>query len=350
MKTSLFRAGLGILGLGLMFFVFSPRFKAEEPASSLERFEYLETKMAVPVRLIFYTDSPSKADEAAAAVYRRFDELNDSMSDWSPESEIVRACRTSGQTGEPVPISTDLFRVLEQARFFCEKTGGAFDPTVSPVVKLWRRSRSFGKRPPEKNLAKAKSLVGLDQWSLTPPDGENRPLLAVAAADVRLDLGGIAKGFAIDEGFDILKQYGFSSILVDAGGDMRLGDAPPDKEGWTISIASLDKEQPLETISAANRAIACSGDSFQFVEIDGVRYSHIIDPRSGEPLTGRCVVSVFAPTASAADALASAVSVLGIDEGGDLIESLPDTNAVILIPGRLRRVSGPNCSSSDSSD
>lgn len=304
---------------------------AEPSDETLQRFEYLESKMAVPVRLILYAESKEAADSAAAAVYRRFDDLNDKLSDWSPESELVRACRASGERLEAVEISDDLYRVLAEARRFDELTSGAFDPTVSPVVKLWRRSRSFGMRPPEEYLNRAKALVGRDKWELIPPTETEPARLRVFEKNVRLDLGGIAKGFAIDEGFEILRALGFNRVLIDAGGDMRFGDSPPDASGWRIAVASLNNQTPLETRTLSNRAAASSGDTFQFIEIDGVRYSHLIDPRSGEPLTRRTVVTIFSATTAKADALASAVSVLGESEGRALVKTLPDTEAVILV-------------------
>lgn len=289
-------------------------------AGESERYEYLEYKMAVPVRLILYAPSKEDADQAAEAVYQRFDALNEVMSDWSPESEIIRACRAA-RTGERVPISDDLYRVLALARRYTELTQGAFDVSVSPVVKLWRRSRRMGTLPPEPNLTQAKALVGQQNWSLDSPDNPDNPdspdspgaALSLAAEGVRLDLGGIGKGFAIDEAFEILRARGLYSVLIDAGGDIRLGNPPPGKEGWVVTLASLDKETPLETRVVHDLAIATSGDTFQFVEIEGVRYSHIIDPRRGEPLTQRRVVSVLAPTAAEADALASGFTVLGPD-------------------------------------
>ncbi len=116
-------------------------------AGEPQRYEYLEEKMAVPVRLVFYAESPEEADAAQEAVYRRFDELNRMMSDYDPESEIVRACRESGATGEAVEISSSLYDVLSLAREMNRQTGGAFDISVSPIVKLWRRSRALPAPP-----------------------------------------------------------------------------------------------------------------------------------------------------------------------------------------------------------
>ena len=315
-------------------------------AQELERYEYLEHKMAVPVRLILCAPSKEQADRAAEEVYRRFDALNEVMSDWSPESEIIRACRAA-QFGEKVPISDDLFRVLALARRYTAITGGAFDASVSPVVKLWRRSRLMGTLPPEPNLTRAKALVGQKNWSL---EDAGEKTLSLAEPQVRLDLGGIGKGFAIDEAFELLRAHGLTAVLVDAGGDMRLGAPPPGKQGWTVTLASLQKDAPLETRVLHDIAIASSGDTFQFVEIDGVRYSHIIDPRRGEPLTERRVVSVLAPTAAEADALASAFTVLG-PEGTEALakeeqsaKDLPGVEAVIVTEEGVTGVSfAPRC-------
>ena len=297
---------------------------AEETSGGLSRFEYKAEKMAVPVRLIFYAESKEKAEEAAAAVYSRFDELNEMMSDYNPESEIVRACRESGETGKPVEISQSLYAVLKRAREINQLSEGAFDISVSPIVKLWRRTRIYGKLPPADYLEKAKELVGNENWNLTETtvNGESRFALQVLKKDVRLDLGGIAKGYAIDEGIRVLESLGITSALIDAGGDIRVSAAPPGKEGWMVSGLSLSGESGTAYyLTVENLAIAASGDTFQYFEIGGVRYSHIIDPRSGEPLTRHSVVSVSASDATTADALASALTVLGPDEGIRILET-----------------------------
>ena len=300
-------------------------------AGELRRCEYLREKMAVPVRVIFYAETPELADAAAEAVYRRFDEINAVMSDYDPESEIVRACRESALTGEPAEISESLFRVLKRAREMGDLTSGAFDISVSPIVKLWRRSRRLGRRPPEDYLRRAQALVGPDKWELL--ESESVPprwALRVLKEDVRLDLGGIAKGYAIDEGIRLLGELGIKSALIDAGGDIRVSDPPPDAEGWTIGGLSLEKEgKAAYYLPLAGAAMATSGDMFQYTEIGAVRYSHIIDPRSGEPLTTRSTVTVLAPDAATADALASGFSVLGPEEGVKLADSVPGVETII---------------------
>ncbi len=297
------------------------------------RYEFLQEKMAVPVRLVFYAENPQQASAAQEAVYRRFDELNRMMSDYDPESEIVRACRESGETGEAAEISRPLFDVLRLAREMNLLTGGAFDISVSPVVKLWRRSRLLGRRPPEEYLRRAKTLVGSRNWELVCDESADPPRrsLRVLKKDVRLDLGGIAKGYAIDEGIRILEELGIHSALIDAGGDIRVTASPPGKDGWTIGGVSLEEgADAAYYLTVSDTAIATSGDMFQYFEIGGVRYSHIIDPRSGEPLTRRSVVSVSAPSAAEADALASGISVLGPEAGIALAESSAEIEAMVI--------------------
>ncbi|MBP5621289.1 MAG: FAD:protein FMN transferase [Thermoguttaceae bacterium] len=281
-------------------------------AQELERYEFSEEKMGVPVRMILYASDERAAENAAEAVWLRFDEFNSVLSDYDPESEIIQACRRAGESSEPVAISDDLRKSLEEARRYCELTDGAFDVTVSPIVKLWRRSRYFHKRPPEDLLATAKKNVGLNAWAI-----DERGVRANEG--VRFDVGGIAKGIALDEALETLQKRGICSALIDASGDLRVGAAPPGKQGWNVGVASLNDE-PVCYCELKNVGICSSGDANRYLEIDGIRYSHIIDPRSGEPLTRRCVSAVIAPTATTADALASALCVLGGEEFLKVVE------------------------------
>jgi len=288
------------------------------------RFDYEDEKMGVPIRISFYAETREQADNAANAVLARFDDLNAKMSDYDPESEIIQVCRKSAKSGGVIPVSDDLRTVFEASRHFTELTDGAFDITVSPIVKLWRRSRSFHELPPKKYLDAAKELVGNDRWELT-DDG-----IRVFRDGVRFDLGGIAKGFALDESLRILNEQGIDAALIDAGGDIRLGNPPPGESGWKIGIASLaENAESAFYLRLSNVGIATSGDTFRYVEIDNVRYSHLIDPRTGEPLTRHAVVSVIAPDAITADAFASACCVLTPEQALKLAESRPGVDVLI---------------------
>ena len=150
--------------------------------------------------------------------------------------------------------------------------------------------------------------------------------------NMRLDLGGIAKGYAVDEAMKILRQHGIRSALIAGGGDMAVGDAPPGKKGWKIEIAPIDlpNAPPKSFVLLKNRALATSGDIFQRLEIGGKRYSHIVDPRTGIGLTDHSLVTIIADNCTMADSLATAVSVLGPNEGLELIEKTRHAEAHIL--------------------
>ena len=287
----------------------------------LTRFEYTAERMGVPVRVALYAPNEKEAEEASDALYLCFDRLNAAMTDYDPESEIIQVCRKGGESGQFVPVSDDLAKVLAESRYYTTLTGGTFDITVSPIVKLWRRSRSFKKLPPDEYLADARQLIGNDKWELK---GNS---VRILKKGVRFDVGGIAKGYALDAALELLRLRGIHSALIDAGGDLRIGDPPPGEKGWQVKFATLNVPAGMTAptpcfLTLANVGIASSGDTFRYVEIDGLRYSHLIDPRTGRPLTTPRVVSVIAPTATMADALASAVTVLGPEEGRKLVNTL----------------------------
>jgi thiamine biosynthesis lipoprotein len=182
-----------------------------------------------------------------------------------------------------VVVSEDLLRVLTRAQKVSEQTDGAFDCTVGPVVKLWRTARKSKQLPKADELKAALALVGYKQITLDPRENTVR----LAKANIRIDLGGIGKGFAADEAMAVLKKHGIKSALIAASGDITVSDAPPEKEAWVVDIAPLTKDGPRRSLKLTNASVSTSGDLFQHVEIDGVRYSHVLDPKTGLGLTGR---------------------------------------------------------------
>ena len=148
---------------------------------------------------------------------------------------------------------------------------------------------------------------------------------------MQLDFGGIAKGYAVDQALAVLRQHGVTRAMIQAGGDIGLGEPPPDAPGWRVAVPSLDMKSPPQMILSLSRcAVATSGDTWQFVVIDGRRYSHVVDPRTGIGLTDHCQVTVVAPDGVTADGLSTAVSVLGPEKGLRLIEETPGAAAMIL--------------------
>lgn len=288
---------------------------APNGASDLERFEFARPRIGTIVNATVYCRGEARANEAIRAAFNRLDELNRILSDYEPESELNRLVKTSGP-GRPVEVSAPLFHVLSEAQRLSEATDGAFDVTVGPLTKLWRTTYRRKQLPEPDVLAKARAAVG---WRHVTLDSEDRTV-ELAKPGTRLDLGGIAKGYIADEMLRVLREHGITRAMIDAGGDLVVGDPPPGRKAWRIQIEGLDPKGPPRFLDVANAGVATSGDLYRAVEIDGVRYSHIVDPRTGLGLTTRSSVTVVAPNGLLADAHASALSVLGPQKGLALAE------------------------------
>jgi thiamine biosynthesis lipoprotein len=317
----LFVAWVAVASLGM----------APPPAAHSVRFEFERTEMAIPFKLVLYAPDESTANGAAETVFRRIHQLNAILSDYDPDSELRRLCDTAGE-GKAVPVSEDLWRVLVQARTMAERTDGAFDPTIGPVIRVWRLARAFQKMPPQELLDRTRSLVDYRLMRLAPKDRT----VELTKRGMRLDLGGIAKGFAVQEGLAILRSRGIEQAMIQAGGDLGLAAPPPDRPGWTIGIAPQDAKGPPSFYLCLSRTfVASSGDMYQYVVLDGKRYSHIVDPKTGLGLTDHSQVTVVGPDGMTADAMATAVSVLGPDRGLKLVDETPGMAAYF-----QRRVNG----------
>ena len=280
--------------------------------------------MGVEVRLTVYAPSKMAAERACAAAFRRIAALEDITSDYRPTSELMRLCAKAG--GPPVPVSRDLFFVLRRAQALSRRTGGAFDATVGPLIGLWRQARRSKQLPPPDALAEARKRVGWEKVRLDP----KRRTVRLLAPGMRLDLGGIAKGYVGDEAIRTLRAHGVSRALFWAGGDVVAGTPPPGAKGWRIEVANTGRGwvgSVPASLLLANRALSSSGDSEQFVEIGGRRYSHIVDPRTGLGLTDRIAVTVLAPNGITSDGLSTALSVMGMERGRALARSIPGVTA-----------------------
>ena len=276
------------------------------------RHEFTRPEMGLPFRIVLYAPDRLTATAAAEAAFARIHELNDVFSDYEYDSELSRLSRTAG-SGQKVPVSEDLWRVLEQAQALAKRSDGAFDITVGPYVCLWRRARRLQRLPTPEWLERARAAVGYQHLRLD----RRHHTAELLVPNMRLDLGAIAKGYAVEAAMTILRERGIRSALVGGGGDMAASGPPPGKKGWRIAVAPLDVPgaPPPRHVWLSHRAIATSGDLSQRLEIDGKRYSHIVDPKTGLGLTHHTLVTVIARDCTTADAMATTVSVLG-QEGG----------------------------------
>jgi FAD:protein FMN transferase len=310
----------------LLFLGFLAGCQSPAPHVSLERFSFAELHMGTLFSIVLYAPSEATANQAAAAAFRRIAELDDRLTDYDPESELMRLCRQP--IGRPVPVSESVFDVLQQSERISRQSGGAFDVTVGPLVQLWRKARKSHLLPSSAEITEAAQAVGYQKVRLD----KTHQTVTLLAPNMRLDVGGIAKGYAADQALRTLRGRGLSRALVAASGDIALGDPPPGRDGWSVGIESIDVGQTnsTRTVTLRNAGISTSGDTEQYVEIGGRRYSHIVDPATGLGLTERVGVTVIAPTATDSDALATTVSVMGARRGLALIESRPDTVALII--------------------
>ncbi len=295
--------------------------------------------MGVRFTIILYAEDEESAERAVTAAFERVGQLDKIMSDYDPHSELNRLCRQS-PTERPLKVSEDLWRVLQHGQELSRQSDGAFDVTVGPFTKLWRAARREKNLPPKEELARAREAVGYQFVRLHSQD----KTVELLRPKMQLDLGGIAKGYAADEALAVLAARGIRSAMVDASGDISIGDAPPGKPGWSIGVAPVEADAPpSRVLQLANCAVATSGDAWQYVEVDGRRYSHIVDPTTGLGLTERSSVTVVARDGMTADALASAVSVLGPQRGIALVDTVPHAACLVIrvVDGRTKTFCSP---------
>ncbi len=280
------------------------------------------------IRLV--TDrSPERLQEKIAA---RLGAINRSMSTYDPESEISRFNEWV-DIDAPFEISYDFMQVMIMARELYRLTGGAWDGTVDPLVTLWGfgREGSVIEPPPEEAIESRSALVGFDRIEML----ENRRLKK-KIPEVTLDLASVAKGYGVDQISELLEKEGVHNYLVEIGGEIFVSGTQADGKPWRVGInlplPGAQTHAVYHAFSLETGALATSGNYRLFFEIEGKRYSHIIDPRTGYPAnTGVVSASVIADTCTFADGLATALMVMGPEQGIALIESLEDVECMVVI-------------------
>ncbi len=295
--------------------------------TNLTRYEKTQIHMGMSFGVVLYAPDEAVANRAFSAAFARIEALNGIFSDYDTDSEVSRLC-DQAPTAAPVAVSEELAEVLDLAQRLSEKTDGAFDVTVGPLTKLWRRARRNHQPPDPERIRAAQQAVGFRHLVVNRQDRT----VELQRPQMRIDLGAIVPGYAADEALREIAKFGITRALVNASGDITVGDPPPGESAWKIDIAPLEPGgKPSRSVWVANAAVSTSGDAFQFIEIGGRRYSHIVDPKTGYGLTQRSSVSVIAKTGIEADSLATAVSVLGPEKGLQLIETIPDAAAFIVV-------------------
>lgn len=281
--------------------------------------EFVERHMGCTARVVLHEADEERARElahAAFAVIARADEL---LSDYRSDS---LASSISAHAGDAtwIDVPEDVAELLERSRELSEHTQGAFDVTIGPLTKLWREARRVKALPAADLVARTRELVDVRDLhvELAPPRAR------LARNGMALDFGGIGKGWAADAALETLRELGCASALVQIEGDIALGDAPPGRRGWIVGA-----EGGARLLELARCGVSTSGDESQHLDAGGARRSHIVDPRTGQATTSSVRVTLVAPDATTADALATAFSVLGAERARPLAESLPSVSACL---------------------
>lgn len=276
--------------------------------------QWRQVHLGVEVTITAHGD-PDAVEAAATAAFETIAELEAILSDWRPHSELRQL--TERPTGEWHPVSPQLAAVLELALRFAAASDGAFDPTIGALTQLWRQQRRTGAAPDSATLAAARRAVN---WHAVELDAAS-DRIRWHQGGIRFDLGGIAKGWILDRALATMQHHGVNSAMIEAGGDLVTGDAPPGTNGWRIAIAGGDT-----VVSLHNTALATSGPSLQFViDPDSTRRSHVIDPVSGRGLGNFVEVTVGASSGGVADAVATTLTLLPEDKWPAILEQFDAT-------------------------
>jgi thiamine biosynthesis lipoprotein len=297
------------------------------------RQEYLLTGKTMGTTYHIKVVAGRNFDAAAvrAEVEACLERVNQSMSTFRPDSEISRF-NALAAADRPLPVSADFLRVMRTAREIYRLTDGAWDGTVNPLVNLWGfgKDEPTGRLPAAEAIERARRAVGFDGIDIG-ADGR----LSKRRPEVTLDLASIAKGYGVDQVAAVIAGLGFKAYLVEIGGEVYAAGARPDGSAWRVGINRPEAGAALDAVYTVARlrdqALATSGDYRNFYQIDGTRYSHIIDPRTGYPIRNQVVsASVVAPDCTLADGLATGLMVMGPEAGIALLDRLEGVEGLII--------------------
>lgn len=318
-KTMTFRSAFALLVIGLLLWL-APK------DNTITVDGGFRMTMGTIARIVVTAENTQQAYQAIDAAFDKIFQIEELMSDYDPDSQLSKVNQSGFE--KPVPVDTELFEVLSTAKAYSCLSNGAFDITIGPVVQLWRIAKENETAPDPKALIQAKEAVGYKNLILDP----EKKTVQFAKQGMFLDLGGIAKGYAIDKAIQILRDANIKGAMVDIGGDLRCFGIPAnDKQHWLIGIQDPAKEgNVLLTLKMDDMAVATSGDYRRFVMIEDQKHSHIIDPVTADSANELSSATLIAPTAMAADALATAVTVLGNKKGLELINKTESADTILI--------------------
>jgi len=265
------------------------------------------------------------ADKYIQTAIDEIKRIENVISSWDPQSETSEVNRNAGI--RPVKVSKELFDLIKRSLFISKVTDGAFDITYASMDRIWKFDGSMKQMPTDDAIRKSVAKVGFEQIELD----EESQTVYLKQEGMKIGFGGIGKGYAADKAKELLISKGVKSGIINASGDMNTWGTRPNGEPWTVAIVNpLNKNKAFALLPISDKAVVTSGDYEKYVIFNDVRYSHIINPKTGYPATGVISVSVFAPSAELADALATSVFVMGVEAGVNRINQLPQVECIII--------------------
>lgn len=266
-------------------------------AATLQRFEAVEPHMGTLVRITLYSRDETHARHAFQSAFAHIHQIDAIASDYNPQSELNRI-----PYHQPTTVSPHLYAILQTAQQVARASNGAFDVTAGPIVRLWREARRQHRLPDPQALHAARAACGYQ--SLLLHNGK----VTLTKPGMQLDLGGIAKGYAAHSALQLLRRIGTPRAIVAISGDLAIGDPPPGQRAWRIRVEPNPGRE--QTLLLRNRCVSTSGDREQYLELDGVRYSHIIDPRTAQALRNHRGATVIGANGALVDAWAKVLCIL----------------------------------------
>jgi thiamine biosynthesis lipoprotein len=287
------------------------------------RVELTGYKLGTIINLVVYHTDSTFANNKLEAAFGIIDKMDSIFSDYKNSSELNLLSKNSGNNNA-IPVSHHLYSLIDTALYISEITDGAFDITCGPLTYIWRTSSVKGRIPSTRKISRKLNYVGYKRVHLNSNDSS----IVLTRKGMRLDAGGIAKGYIADVVSKFFKDEGIPIHMIDLGGDIVTGNAPPEREGWSIGIPGEG------IIYLSNTAVATSGPDYQFIVYNSQKYSHIIDPRTGWGITDPKTVTVVSKSGSIADGLASAFSVLSISDSLTKLNLFDGTSVYIRENGK----------------
>ena len=291
--------------------------------NSSDLFKYHQVAMGTVIEITLIGDDEGAANKAVLQAFQEIKRIETLMSPWLDSSDVIRINRSAGEGW--TKVSPETMEVIKKAQEISELSEGSFDMTVGPLTQLWRMAREKGIPPSTKDVKEKLDLVNFRDVSIT-----HEGKVFLKKKGMAVDLGGIAKGYAVDRAFELLRSLGYKNLIVNAGGDLRVGGTKNDQP-WSIGIQDpMVSQKIMAKVLVSDTAVATSGDYEKFFIHQDKRYHHIFNPRDGFPTEGSQSVTVVCKDGITADGLATAVFVLGSEKGYSLCQRLEGVECLIV--------------------